>query len=287
MSTAMTGVTGYADVESGLGGHGMRRRLGIALSGFVAVVGMVVVPAVPAQALERTPCGRNLFGMGQSGPWARGIYVIGDSISFFVPYGATNTAAGLHTWERAGIGWNVTCHSVPGGDTNDPAGGAIGADGDADSFGDAARSPAEAIWVELGTNDIGCILPGCFGATPDPWLVELGRVFAEVDAEAQRLVDAGKCVVWAGVRAIDRTGTAASFGQAFNQHLSDLRNRWPGRFFYVDYHAYSYANEALRHALDDPIDGANPPDGIHPRTAEGRQAIANLALLTSRAHCGV
>jgi hypothetical protein len=265
----------------------MLRRMGIALSCLLAMIGTVMIPAVPAQALERTPCGRNLFGMGQSGPWAPGIYVIGDSISWFVPYGATNTAAGLHTWERAGIGWNVMCHSVSGGDTNDPTGAPIGADGDADSFGDAARSPAQAIWVELGTNDVACVMPGCAGPAPAPWLVEMQRIFTEVDAEAQRLVNAGKCVVWAGVRAIDRTGTPSEIGEAFNQHLRDLQNRWSGRFFYVDYHAYSYQNEALRHSLDDPIPGAAAPDGIHPRTAEGRQAIANLALLTSRVHCGI
>jgi hypothetical protein len=262
----------------------MRRLLLIVLS---LLVVMVAVPAVPAQALERTPCGRNLFGMTQGGPFAAGVYVLGDSISWFVPYVETDASVGLHTWIRAGIGWNVMCHSVPGGDANDPAGGPIGADGDADSFGDAARSPARAVWVELGTNDIACVLPGCFGGAPDPWLVEMARVFAEVDAEARNLVDAGKCVVWAGVRAIDRTGTPHELGEAFNQHLRDLQTRWPGRFFYVDYHAYSYQNEALRHSLDDPIPGLSDPDGIHPRTAEGRQAIANLALWTSRVNCQI
>ncbi|WP_158894770.1 SGNH/GDSL hydrolase family protein [Amycolatopsis anabasis] len=266
-----------------------------ALAGCVALVAALnSTPAepktgAPVPLRERTPCAHpDAFAMGQSGPWAPGIYVIGDSISLLVPYGPTNTAAGLHTWERVGIGWNVMCHSVPGGDTNDPAPGHdIGDDGDADSFGDAGRSPAQAVWIELGSNDIACIMPGCPGTPPDPVLVEFQRIFTEVDAEAQRLADRGKCVVWAGAREIDRRGTPPEVARAFNQHLRDLQNRWPGRFFYVDYHAYSYQNEALRRSLDDPIPGQNPPDGLHPRTAEGRQAIASLELWTSRAHCGI
>lgn len=257
----------------------------------LVTLGLLSVSAPAAAApppRERTPCARDAFAAGQWGPWAPGIYVIGDSISLFVPYGTTNAAAGLHTWERLGIGWNVMCHSVPGGDTNDPTPGSdIGDDGDADSFGDALRSPAQVVWVELGTNDIACVLPGCAGPAPDPLFTELARVFAEVDAEAERLVGAGKCVVWAGVREVDRAGTPPEVARAFNQHLRDLQTRWPGRFHYVDYHAYSYQNEALRHSLDDPIPGQNPPDGIHPRDEGGRIAIANLALLTSRVHCGV
>ena len=60
-----------------------------------------------------------------------------------------------------------------------------------------------------------------------------------------------------------------------------MQSAFPGKFFYVDYSQFSFDNQALRESLD-----AGPnADRIHPQTAEGRQAIANLAFWLARLQC--
>lgn len=66
-----------------------------------------------------------------------------------------------------------------------------------------------------------------------------------------------------------------------NAWLRDMQNQFPGRFFYADYHAYSFDNADLRYSLDE----APGADRVHPATAAGRQAIANLAVFLARYQC--
>ena len=73
----------------------------------------------------------------------------------------------------------------------------------------------------------------------------------------------------------------------FNNLLRYLAGQNPGKFFYVDYNAVTWSNAALRSSLDDVLPDLAAPDGIHPRTAEGRQVIADLALSSAREHCGL
>jgi len=230
---------------------------------------------IPANGLERPA--DVWYGLEeQGGPFHAGLYVIGDSISNGVPYVATGSAAGAHVWVRWQAGWSTYPHRrTRWGASN------------LDSFTDAARSPASTVFVQLGTNDTGCMRAGnalCGGDYPRDEAArqnEKLRIVLETAAGARTLLDAGKCVIWAGTREIDRVGSAQVDAADMNAWLRDLQNQFPGRFYYADYHAYSFGNADLRYSLDE----APGSDRVHPVTAAGRQAIANLAVFLARAQC--
>jgi hypothetical protein len=231
--------------------------------------------AIRAEALERPPAAGTEWEVAADSPWNEGLYVIGDSISFMVPYTETARALGEKVWQRAGFGWSTYAH-------RNKLWGASALS----SFEDAARSPASVVFVELGTNDTACMRAGgwCgsdFPATPDAVNAERWRMLGEMLAGSQRLIDAGKCVLWAGPREIERPDSSSEEPRAFNQMLRSMQSAFPGRFFYVDYNQYTIDNQALHDSLDN-VPGA---DRIHPATNEGRQAIANLAFWLARAWC--
>jgi hypothetical protein len=240
----------------------------------LALAAVIELPSRSA-ALERPPAPDTAWEQ-QSGPWSYGLYVIGDSISFAVPYGPTGDSLNIHTWERAGFGWSTFAH-------RNEHWGASGLT----SFEDAAGSPASVVFVELGTNDTGCMraAPMCweYPDTPEKQEAERWKMVGEISAGAQQLVDAGKCVIWAGTREIERADSSYDEAKAFNLALRKLEGALPGKFFYIDYSAYSFDNEALRYSLDDAPDA----DHIHPKTDEGRQAVANLAFWYARLLCGL
>jgi lysophospholipase L1-like esterase len=230
---------------------------------------------IPAAALERPA--DVWYGLEeQGGPWHPGMYVIGDSISGGVPYVATGTANGAHVWVRWQAGWSTLPHRRT-----------LWGASNLDSFTDAARSPASVVFVQLGTNDTGCMRAGnalCGGDYPQDEAArqnEKLRIVLETAAGARQLIDAGKCVIWAGPREIDRAGSARVDAADMNTWLRDLQSQFPGRFHYADYHAYSFDNADLRYSLDE----APGADRVHPVTAAGRQAIANLAVYLARALC--
>jgi GDSL-like Lipase/Acylhydrolase family len=239
----------------------------------VATVLVVLLSSVlltaDASALER-PGSVELAWEGQAGPWSDGLYVIGDSISLFVPYGETGEALGVHTWWRAGLGWTTHSH-------RHQRWGASGLP----SFTDAARSPAHTVFVQLGTNDTNCFRrAGLCGDVPRTRAerdAEWARIELEVTAAARQLLDADKCVVWAGPREIGRAGAGIEQPRRFNRLLRALEARNPGRFVYLDYSHHSFTDPALRDSL--------VGDGIHPQTPEGRQVLANLAFWYARAGC--
>jgi lysophospholipase L1-like esterase len=215
----------------------------------------------------------------QGGPWSNGLYAIGDSISLFVPYISTGSARGHHVWERGGIGWSTQAHRVSGWGVSGLS-----------SIEDAARSPASVVWVQLGTNDTNCLRPNtCWGGVRDEAQAQAERwkIVSEVVQAAQRLVAAGKCVLWAGPREIEREGASLQEAINFNELLRYLANQYSGRFFYVDYDAATWSNDRLRSSLDDALSDLAAPDGIHPRTAEGREVIATLAFDSARERCGL
>jgi lysophospholipase L1-like esterase len=244
--------------------------LGLLLGGALAARPM-------AQALER-PGNFDVAWEGQAGPWSYGLYVIGDSISLGVPYDTTGTNLGVHTWWRAGLGWSTLGHRTQAWPSNGLA-----------SFEDAARSPARVVFVELGTNDTGCMRGvglcalGDYPRTEQARVTERQKMDAEVRAAAARLLQANKCVIWAGPREIEREDSGIAEAQRFNQLLRTVEAENPGRFFYLDYSWFSFQNADLKHSLDE----APEHDGIHPKTAEGRQVIANLAFWFARAWCGL
>lgn len=231
--------------------------------------------AAPAGALER-PADVWVGAEEQGGPFHRGLYVIGDSISNGVPYVATGSAAGAHVWVRWQAGWSTYPHRrTRWGASN------------IDSFTDAARSPASTVFVQLGTNDTNCMRAGnplCAGDYPRDEAArqnEKLRIVLETAAATRTLLDAGKCVIWAGPREIDRQGSTRGDAADMNAWLRDMQSQFPGRFFYADYHAYSFDNADLRYSLDE----APGADRVHPATAAGRQAVANLAVFLARYHC--
>ena len=230
--------------------------------------------AIPAGALER-PANVWYGAEEQGGPFHAGLYVIGDSISNAVPYVATGAANGAHVWVRWQAGWTTYPHRrTPWGASN------------TDSFTDAARSPASTVFVQLGTNDTACMRAAdyCFGDYPADEAArqnEKLRIVLETAAATRTLLDAGKCVIWAGPREIDREGSTASDAGDMNAWLRDMQRQFPGRFHYADYHAYSFDNADLRYSLDE----APGADRVHPVTPAGRQAIANLAVFLARYYC--
>ena len=119
------------------------------------VVGLSSI-CVVAEALERPPAPNTSWEV-PAVPFPDGLYVIGDSISFAVPYVETGAALGEKVWQRAGFGWSTFAHrSTLWGQTG------------LSSFEDAARSPANVVFVQLGTNDTACMRGGglCFDDYP-------------------------------------------------------------------------------------------------------------------------
>jgi hypothetical protein len=244
--------------------------------GILIVVGVVsFVGVIPRAAGLESPAGFLLGQEAQGGPFHPGMYVIGDSISNEVPYIQTGSGVGAHVWVRWQAAWSTYPHRrVAWGVSN------------LDSFTDAARSPASTVFVQLGTNDTACMragnfLCGYFPPTEADRQQEKFRIVLEVTAGARTLLDAGKCVIWAGPREIDLPGTARIDAADMNAWLRELQRQYPGRLFYADYSAYSFDNADLRHSLDE----APSADHVHPVTAAGRQAIANFAVFLSRSLC--
>ena len=228
-----------------------------------------------AEALERPPAPDTQWEVPATPPFDDGLYVIGDSISFAVPYVETGAALGEKVWQRAGFGWSTFAHR-----------NTLWGQSGLSSFEDAARSSAKVVFVELGTNDTACMRSGgwCFNdfpATPEAQNAERFRMLGEILGGVQRLTEAGKCVLWAGPREIERPEASSDEPRAFNQMLRLMQDAFPGRFFYVDYNQFSFDNQALRDSLDT-VPGA---DRIHPKTAEGRQAVASLAFWLAKLWC--
>ncbi len=210
-----------------------------------------------------------------------GLAVVGDSISIAVPYVRRAAEDGIRVRVQAWSGWTIRLHRLVTGwqSSTQP------------SLETAATGDAAAVFVSLGTNDVGCLEPyGLCPDTPEPGTPEYesfgreerARIVEEVDGAAERLLQAGKCVLWAGPRPRNSGYSPDADVEAFNDRLRDIAAEHPGRFTYVDYAAYSESDPALRADFDDP-----ESDGIHPRTAAGRAAIAELAITSAREHCPI
>jgi hypothetical protein len=257
-----------------------------------SVCSCVYGPAAPASALERAPTYENgprtpfnpyggvedqsstTPGLAPT-PADGGLDVIGDSISSGVPYIQRAAADGARSEVRAWAGWTVMLHRLVTSWNDSP---------DA-SFDDAATGTWGAVFVELGTNDIACLHGGstCWenaSVNPEWRAAEQAKIADQVQAAAATLLDAGKCVVWAGPR--ESPGSDATDVENFNTQLRDLERDHPGEFAYVDYDAYSQADEALRSDF-----ARAGSDGVHPQTAGGRAAIAELAVTSAEQRCGL
>jgi hypothetical protein len=220
---------------------------------------------------ERTA---TVAGLPPSAP-AGGIDVIGDSISTGVPYVARGAQDGVRVDVRSWFGWNIRFHrSVTGwSDTALP------------SVEQAATDGQRAVIVQLGTNDIYCLradeacpdTPRDGDARAEAW-VAAGRaaITTQVQALAARLLDAGKCVVWAGPRA--GGSLRATDVDFFDGVLADVQDAHPGRLHLV------------RWDTDPAVvaDFADPgSDGIHPRTTAARAAIADTLVDAAEQSCGL
>lgn len=250
------------------------------MAGLIAMV----APA-HAAALER-PAEAVFYGEHAGGA-ADGdkLYVIGDSISAGVPYLAAGESNGLAMWVRFQAGWSAYAHRTTKWCEPEPYCEAQ------TSVRAAAESDAHTVFVQLGTNDIRCMRPDEMCAGYDPPRTEAERhqerslIAAETLAVAKTLVDAGKCVVWAGPREVAGDTWLAADAIAMNTWLRVLEDIFPGAFFYADYHRFSFANPAVLNSLDN--SWMHPDaDGVHPRSDEARAAIADFAVQSAINKCG-
>jgi hypothetical protein len=109
------------------------------------------------------------------------------------------------------------------------------------SFYYAAHGDAKAVVIELGTNDIFQINDGNAGSPPPPMdpnrrLVELSKVFTEMNWVGKYMHDNHKCVVWVGLNHYkDSIANDKDTALAFDKHLQDLHST------YANIHYASYA----------------------------------------------
>ncbi|AEF41134.1 hypothetical protein [Hoyosella subflava] len=257
------------------------------MASVVSVLAMVLMLLAPAQAaaLER-PADKIFYDEQEGGADAPGgLYVIGDSISVDVPYLEVGEEQGLRVWVRYQAGWSAFAHRTSKWCSPEPF------CQPQTSVSAAAQSDASTVFVQLGTNDIRCLRPDPLCApylpplSPEQRDAERSLIAAETLAVAKTLIDAGKCVVWAGPREVAGDTWLADDAAAMNGWLRALEKVFPGNFYYADYHALSFADEALLTSLDNPW--AHPDaDRVHPRSVEGRQAIAEFAVSTAVSQCG-
>lgn len=249
------------------------RRFSTALCAWMGLIGVERV----AHAIER-PAGNPAASAWEIAPTEarkRQMYAVVDSVGFWVPFDSVGETFDTGVQVRGGFGWSTHAHA------HHPWGKNLRS-----SFEDAALSSATMVFVVLGTNDVACMRPGeLCGDTADTEqerATERAKWFEEVDSAAQALTAAGKCVMWAGPRELEAVTAAVEEPRAFNQMLRDLQVRYPGQFFYVDYHRLSFENAELNESLDGPSG-----DRIHPWTPAANTAIANLAFESAVSLCNL
>jgi GDSL-like Lipase/Acylhydrolase family len=200
---------------------------------------------------------------GPNGPL---IFVIGDSIS------ADATQQDVYAYINGSLGWKTQIEAVGGSNITDHE--------RFDSFTHARNSNAKAVYVELGTNDIGLINHDLSDAQI---LIEIDKVFQAVNRAVAALGDT--CVVWVGLNeqwdatfpnqlVYDDADVAA----AFNDHVQSLLPSHPN-LHYADYDAYVQQNATFRNSLlADVVQ-------IHPTTFEGKVELGNFEAWYSELYC--
>lgn len=200
-----------------------------------------------------------------NGPDGPLVFVIGDSIS------ADPQQRDIYAWINGGLGWKTQIEAVGGSNIVEHF--RFG------SFDQARNSNAEAVYVELGTNDIGGINDAM---TPSQALIEIAKVFTAIDNAVNAL--GNKCIVWEGLN----EQWDAPFGPliyndkdvaaAINAHLKSLLASHPN-LHYADYDLYVQQNETFRNSLQADI------VKIHPQGADGKIALANFEALWTAFYC--
>lgn len=250
---------------------------------------MVVLLLTPAYAAALERPADMIFYDEQAGGAQNaegGLYVIGDSISVGVPYLAAGKERGLPVWVRYQAGWSTYAHRSTPWCAPEP---------DCDvrtSVRAAAESDASAVFIQLGTNDLRCLRPDPLCAPYNPPHTAAQReqeralIGAETLAMAKTLIDAGKCVVWAGPREVPGDTWLTEDAIAMNTWLRALEDVFPGMFYYADYHRLTIRDDALFNSLDNPLMFPDV-DRVHPRSDEARAVIADFAVESVINKCGV
>jgi hypothetical protein len=220
------------------------------------------------------------------------MYVIGDSISARAARQIVRTgrAAGFKTYLRARDGFDTGYQMYYRGWPNGVP-----------SFTDAVRSGARAVLVQLGTNDVGCLRYSATMCRTTPpvdsprfprwYRNQVSAIVRRMKAAVDQLLDAGKCVIWAGPRESESNYARKSDSQRINRWLkrySANHPQHPGKFIYADWDRAVYRTPALNADLVAQTDSPpNWPDSIHPQTEEGRQALANFQVRYAKNRCGL
>jgi GDSL-like lipase/acylhydrolase family protein len=245
----------------------------VVLATVVSLAALVVTP-VTGQAFETDDGSLSPNPVYINGPNGPEVFIVGDSIS------AQSEQRDDYAWINGGLGWHTHIEATGGSD--------ILMHQRWHSFDHARTSNAAAVFVELGTNDIGQInktLP------TNQALIEIAKVFTAVDQAVGALN--GKCIVWVGLNEqFDNFVTWPAprgrevyddkdVSKAFDDHIKSLMSSHPN-LHYADYGAYVANDATFRDSLL--ADGTNY---IHPSTTAGRVELANFEAWYSELYCGV
>jgi hypothetical protein len=248
------------------------RRIRLLVLLTVAGIGAASL-AAPAGATEDLPPPRPPQAAHDAGPPGPVMWIIGDSISADITqqnaYTFFNGLAGKHTHIEATGGTNLIENwrtDVPGWNT----------------FVRAAQSDASTVVIELGTNDIGLILPG------DPQgLQKIAKVFDYVTWTAAYLNGMGKCMVWVGMNERGNAFVAGPYNDpavatAFNEKVRSLQSIYP-MLHYANYDNLITTNATFREGLY--VSG--DPDTIHLKTTASKEVLAMWTLDEAQSKCGL
>jgi hypothetical protein len=239
----------------------------------VVSLALLAVTPVTGQAFETDDGTLSPNPVYLNGPNGPEVFIIGDSLS------AQPEQRDDYAWINGGLGWHTHIEATGGSD--------ILMHQRWHSFDHARTSSAAAVFVELGTNDIGLINDHL---TTSQALIEIAKVFTAVDQAVGALN--GKCVVWVGLNEqFDNFVTLPNtprqiyddkdVSKAFDDHIKSLMPSHPN-LHYADYGAYVANDTTFRNSLL--ADGTNY---IHPSTTAGRVELANFEAWYSALSCGV
>lgn len=190
------------------------------------------------------------------------VAIVGDSIS-------EGPQSDYYCWFNASTGWRTVIRAKGGQD--------VGYFLRLGAFPEIAASNAKAVFVELGTNDIG----STHANPPVAW----NTIISNMETAANAL--SSKCVIWVGQNeqwetSVPTFGVYKTVQQAkdYNAALKARVVTHPN-FHYGDYDNLVRTNTVFRDSLN--ADG----NRIHPLTDAGRIELATWQRDQVRSQCGI
>jgi hypothetical protein len=275
-----------------------------------AMVGSFSMSLRPASAFEErcvpNCVAPNEWSHNTTGSLSPLVFVIGDSISAELScltacpgsplsqhhyFFATNDSYGWQTRVWATGGWDIDFHKEVG------------------SFSTAATSGVKAVYVEVGTNDIGGMnhqlalhIDADDPADPTGPSVmtkdEVSRDWTAIDTAVNKALSklgTNTCVVWQGLNAYQDSGSIGSDGiynekgyaQQFNHYINSLRKTTYPNLHLADYTTLVGSDSTLGTQLAKPGTYRSGFDQIliHPQSAKARQELATFAAMNIQHYC--